>query len=228
MYYSIEMGHGVDEKSSEMVTNALQRMNDPEFWTGFRVKWGGPEWARKIPEQTHETLRAKSADEFGYAYTSPNGNVVVPGIDSPGGIVVEQRIVSEAAEPFVEYCLLLIESGVGTDYGAGVLMGIVADIVGGEPSREEIEAGNADLVERCLCIVGEHVELLYTLAESEDEKVVFDVVEVIARLDDKDQRLLDLVASVRKRELRQMNPGSHRNFHFMLDQIRDGTSGLSD
>ncbi len=203
-------------------------MNNPEYWVRYRVAGGGPEDARLIPKYTRDTLTAKSSDEMWYARTAPGGSIVRPGAVSPEGLVAPQGISSEAAEPFIEYVFSLLESGVGEVYGMSVLLRIVADIVGGDASRAEVAAGNVGLVDRCLEIVGDHVEILYQLAESDDEWLVYGAIELIGRLDDKHPRLLDLVERVRGRELRQMNPGSHRTFHLMLDQIRDGTSGLSD
>ncbi len=175
--------------------------------------------AEEIPVWTRRLLQAQSDEEC----VRTNLHL--------RGVVVRQGAVFQAAEPFVELVFEVISQGVGTGYGIGQALDLVVEVVEGEPAKEEIDSGNGDVVEHCRRVLRGHIELLYSLAESMDELVVFGAVELLAVIDARDARLLALVDRLDERELLQKSGDVykgewiHRNYRALLGQIRAGAWG---
>jgi len=135
------------------------------------------------------------------------------------GRVVRQGSVYQSGEWFVQECLAVIGQGGVTDMGVGDALDIVIEIVEGGPDPVEIAWGNTGVVDRCQAIVRGYTPLLVRLADSDDEFVVFDAVELLSVVSEDKVLVMAVAQKAAGRTLKQRSVRIHENFLFLLREI---------
>jgi len=186
----------MDESNRFLAERGLHRWSDCESLS-FRTVMGMSSsfftWIKLL-------LEAHTDEEALEAYWHISNHVVVQG-----------RLF-EAAEPTAGCALEWMVDGAGNPLGVGWMLDLLVEIAYGEPDSTEVALQNDDLDERCRSVIHGYANVLFRLAGSDEEFVVFGALELLTIVLPDQEPVMDLVHAARDRPLRQKTPYIHKRF----------------